>query len=116
MGIISGSETPHTNDTDSPHLPLMRTYFALNLRANQKRTQIHHELQQNRYQDVVHGPPYERVEHWNRQLELAKLEYEAVEQKWRERDWEAEGEGKFFERVTEGVESLKELLIEIGDR
>lgn len=98
--------------TNHAHLlPLIRTYFALTLRADQKRTLIHQKLQQNRYMNITHGPPYERFEHWNRCLDAAKLEYEGVELEWRERD---EGLEEGFEgRVREGIKGLERVLGEM---
>ncbi|KAH4921245.1 hypothetical protein HBI79_186880 [Parastagonospora nodorum] len=92
-------------------LPLLRTYFTLNLRADQKRTIVHQHLQHNRYRNVVHGPPYGRSEHWSRLLSAAALEFEGVEQEWRERD---DGLSEDFEeRVRSGIESLERLLSEM---
>jgi hypothetical protein len=93
----------------------MRRYFALNLRADQKRTLIHQKLQQNRYIDVFHGPPYERVEDWNGRLRWARLEYERVEERGRAMvRGEEEMDGEFAEGVRRRVGELEELLREIG--
>jgi predicted nucleic acid-binding Zn-ribbon protein len=86
----------------------MRHYFTLHLRADQARTIIHTQLQQNRYMKVVHGPPYERVEHWSRCLALAKLEFEDVERRYR-------GGEVSVEEVREKKEQLEGLLAEIVD-
>jgi predicted RNase H-like nuclease (RuvC/YqgF family) len=86
----------------------MRHYFTLHLRADQARTLMHTQLQQNRYMDVVHGPPYERVEHWSRCLALAKLEFEDVEKRYR-------GGVVGVEEVREKKEQLEGLLAEISD-
>jgi hypothetical protein len=92
----------------------MRTYFALNLRADQARTLLHQKLQHNRYHHVVHGPPYERVEHWSRCLRAAQLEFEAVEIQWKERE-DGLDEG-FEERVRKGMEGLRGVLGEMEGR
>lgn len=60
MTAIAPSQPTPTkvSQTHDHLLPLLRTYFALNLRADQKRTIVHHHLQHNRYRNVIHGPPY----------------------------------------------------------
>lgn len=102
------------------HEPLrtqMRRYFTLNLRADQARTCIHHEMQQNRYMHIFHGPPYHRVEHWNRCLNTAKLDYEDAEKKWRRIQAEDEGgevDVEFLEKVKNGADELERLLEGLG--
>ncbi|KAH8725711.1 hypothetical protein GQ44DRAFT_562424, partial [Phaeosphaeriaceae sp. PMI808] len=96
-----------------PLLTLMRHYFTLNLRADQARTTIHQQMQQNRYVDVFHGPPYERIEHWNRCLVAAKLDYEATEARWRGIVAGEEGGGvdvDFVKVVEVRSSELEELL------
>ncbi|KAF2818831.1 hypothetical protein CC86DRAFT_151300 [Ophiobolus disseminans] len=93
--MATDAQLPHTPTTQqSPtllpsklhhnHEPLrseMCRYFTLNLRADQARSAMHHGLQQNRYMHVFHGPPYERVEHWNRCLTAAKDDYDEAERR-----------------------------------
>jgi hypothetical protein len=94
----------------------MRHYFTLHLRADQARTLMHSQLQHNRYQDVVHGPPYERVEHWSRCLAAAKLEFEDAERRWREVGLCEGGKGrsKGVRLIDEGNERKMEGGEELG--
>ncbi|KAH7072030.1 hypothetical protein BKA63DRAFT_516817 [Paraphoma chrysanthemicola] len=104
-------------------LTLMRRYLALHLRADQARTRMHRQLQQNRYVDVFHGPSYELVRDWQGRLERAGREYVEAE-KWGRRVLAGEerlgegGEGQADEKWVEGVkkrvDELEELLREIG--
>ncbi|KAH7084329.1 hypothetical protein FB567DRAFT_528803 [Paraphoma chrysanthemicola] len=103
-------------------LTLMRRYLALHLRADQARTRMHRQLQQNRYVDVFHGPSYELVRDWQGRLERAGRDYVEAE-KWgrrvlagEERLGKEEGEGgdKWVERVRRRMDELEELLREIG--
>jgi hypothetical protein len=92
-------------------LPLLRTYLSLHLRANQKLAILHRRLQHNRYENIVHGPPYDRLEHWLRLLNAAQREYDAVQIEWRER-----GDGLdrgFEERVRKGIGALEIVLEEV---
>jgi len=53
----------------------------------------------------------ERSEHWSRLLSAASLDYEGIEQEWREReDGLAED---FEERVRSGMEGLERVLGEM---
>jgi hypothetical protein len=59
----------------------------------------------------ISSPPYERFEHWNRCLEAARLEFEGLEQEWRERENGLAGD--FEGRVRSGIEGLEGLLAEL---
>ena len=67
---------------------------------------------------VFHGPPFERVEHWNRALTTAQMEFEEAERKWRRiltegKDGEVDVE--FLEKVRENADELEDLLRGIGE-
>ncbi|KAF2034135.1 hypothetical protein EK21DRAFT_108178 [Setomelanomma holmii] len=119
-----GIHTPPDSPTHTHHDPLqsallilMRQYFALHLRADQARTHIHRQLQQNRYIDVLHGPPYERIEGWNGRLRMAKLDYEKADERSKvmlNGEEKVEITTDFMEWVRRRAGELEGLLVEIG--
>jgi hypothetical protein len=116
MSIMSHQPIPSTlppplNPAHAHILPLLRTYLSLHLRANQKVAILHRRLQHNRYENMVHGPPYDRLEHWLRLLNAAQREYDAVQIEWRERE---DGlDTGFEERLRKGIAALERVLEEV---
>jgi hypothetical protein len=105
------SKQPTVTSAHAHIIPLLRTYLALHLRANQKLAILHRRLQHNRFENMVHGPPYDRLEHWLRLLNAAQREYDAVQIEWRERDDGLDRE--FEERVRKGIARLDGVLDEV---
>lgn len=104
------SEYPPST-SESHILPLLRTYLSLSLRASHALSLIHSHLQQNRFHDQIHGPPYGRYEHWARCLEIEQEKFEHVQIEWRERD---DGLDKDFEiRVRKGCKGMEGILGEV---
>ncbi|KAH7377918.1 hypothetical protein DE146DRAFT_635963 [Phaeosphaeria sp. MPI-PUGE-AT-0046c] len=105
------SPAPPSITSESHILPLLRTYLSLSLRASYALSLIHSHLQHNRYHDQVHGPPYERYEHWARCLKAEQEKFTQVQIEWRER---GDGLDKGFEeRVRKGRKGFEGVLGEV---
>ncbi|OAL02934.1 hypothetical protein IQ06DRAFT_303564 [Phaeosphaeriaceae sp. SRC1lsM3a] len=105
------SPHPPSSTSESHILPLLRTYLSLSLRASHALSLVHSHLQQNRYHDQIHGPPYERYEHWARCLQVEQEKFDEAQIAWRER---SDGLDKDFEeRVRKGCKRLEGILGEV---
>lgn len=96
-------------------LSQMRHYLTLNLRIDQKRTDVHSKTQQDQYIDCCHGPSYECIEDWNRRLGAAQLQYQNTNRKSKSiLSGDIKVEESFLARVMGEVGELEDLLEEIG--